>query len=155
MACIMLVKVAKMIVMAITTFHDLEQMGHPWTRFFEGVNGLCKNLQKAPPRQVLMGLFARVIFLPSHNLVTFEEAFYTGFFEMQSNIFSLLNTNNSSTFIAFMKMEIEMPLIDVVADMELHDRIQRFQKALEHERLRPYGIIPSGGSSGARGRAPR
>ena len=89
--CIMLCKIPKMIVIAIDTFHNIEQTDHPWTKFFEGSHGLCWNLLQAPSRQVLMGLYARIIFLPAHFLVTFKEAFYTGFFETQSNIFSLLN----------------------------------------------------------------
>lgn len=149
LSCIMLVKIAKMIVTAITTFPDLEQTGHPWTRFFKGVNGLCWNLLKAPSRQVLMGLYARIIFLPAHYMVTFEEAFYTRFFEVQSNIFSLLNTDPRRRYIAFMKMETKMPLKDVVAHLEMQERITRFKKALEHENLRQSGLIPRRGSSGA------
>ena len=77
LSCIMLVKVAKMIVTVIQTYHDIEQTGHPWTKFFEGAHGLCWNLLKAPSTQLLMGFYARLIFLPSHFMVTFEEAFYT------------------------------------------------------------------------------
>ena len=34
LACIMLVKIAKMIVTIIQTFHDIEHTGPPWTIFF-------------------------------------------------------------------------------------------------------------------------
>lgn len=122
LTCIMLCKIAKMIVVAIEIFHDIEQTDHPWTKVFEGSHGLCWNLLQAPSRQVLMGLYARVIFLPSHFLVTFEEAFYNGFFETQSNIFSLLNQDPRSGFMAFMRMEKEMPLQDVIVDLELEQR---------------------------------
>lgn len=140
LSCVMMVKIAKMIITVITEFRGLEQTRHPWTRLFEGTHGLCWNLLKAPTRQVLMGLYARVIFLPSHYLVTFEEAFYTGFFEVQSDIFSLLNRNLRSRFVAFMHMEIEMPLKDVLADVELEQRIKIYQIALENLTFRRHGI---------------
>ena len=81
---------------------------------------------KAPTRQVLMGLYSRIIFLPAHFMVTFEEAFYTGFFEVQSNIFSTTKADLQSRYVAFMRMEKEMPLQDVLADAELEQRIRRF-----------------------------
>jgi len=62
----MLVKIVGMIGMCIQAFGDIEKTGHPWTRFFEGGYGLCLNLQEAPTRQILMGLYARVIFLCWH-----------------------------------------------------------------------------------------
>lgn len=135
LSCIMLVKIAKMIVTAIEQFNDMEQTGHPWTRFFEGMDGLCWNLQTAPPKNVLMGLYARIIFLPSHFLVTFEETFYTGFFEIETKVFSPLNQDPRSRFVAFLKMELEMPVGDVIRDNETRQRIQRFQRALDFQRL--------------------
>ena len=74
---------------------------------------------KAPSMQILMGIYSRVIFLPAHFMVTFEEAFYTGFFEVQSNLFSMLNQDLRSRYVAFMQMEKEMPLKDVLADAAL------------------------------------
>lgn len=135
LACIMLVKIAKMIVTAIEQFNDMQQTGHPWTRFFEGMDGLCWNLQLAPPKNVLMGLYARIIFLPAHFLVTFEEAFYTGFFEIQTNIFSPINQDLRSRFVAFQQVELKMPLRDVLRDSEQRQRIQKFQRALDFQRL--------------------
>lgn len=120
-----------MIVTVIHTYHDIEQTCHPWTKFFEGAHGLYWNLLKAPSRQVLMGLYARLIFQPSHFMVTFEEIFYTRIFEVQSNLFSLLNTHLQSRFVAFMRMEIEMPLKDVLADVELEHQITKYRKRLQ------------------------
>ena len=134
LACIMLCKIAKMISTYITKFNEMEQTGHPWTKFFEGGRGLCWDLTVAPTRQTLMGLYARVIFLPSHFLLSFEEAFYTGFFEVETHLFSLLNQDLSSRFVAFMRMEIEMPLKEVLADMEEQQRLKRFRHALEWEK---------------------
>ena len=114
LTCIMLVKIAKMLVTTIQVFENIEQTGHPWTRFFEGTQGLCWNLAKAPSRQILMGLYARIIFLPAHFMVTFEEAFYTGFFEVQSSLFSTINSDLRCRYVAFTRMEKEMPLKDVL-----------------------------------------
>lgn len=132
LSCFMLVKIAKMIVSAIEVFNEMEQTGHPWTMFFEGIDGLCWDIQIAPPRNVLMGLYARIIFLPSHFLVTFEEAFYTGFFEIMSNIFSPMNKDPRSRFIAFMQAELESPLKNVMQTIEVKQRIEKFQRALQH-----------------------
>lgn len=41
LSCIMLAKIAKMIVTTITVFRDLEQTSHPWMRFFKGAHELC------------------------------------------------------------------------------------------------------------------
>ena len=77
-----------------------------------------------------MGLYARIIFLPAHFMVTFEEAFYTGFFEVQSSLFSTLNSDLHSRYVAFMRMEKEMPLKDVLVDAKLERHIRRFQQGL-------------------------
>ena len=59
------------------------------------------------------------MFLPTHFMVTFEEAFYTGFFEFHSNLFSFSTTIYVADMLPFMQMEKEMPLKDVLADAEL------------------------------------
>lgn len=130
LTCIMLVKIAMLLVTIIQVFSDIKQTGHPWTRFFEGTQGLSWNLLKAPNRQVLMGIYSRVIFLPAHFMVTFEEAFYTGFFEVQSNIFSMINNDLRSRYVAFMRIEKEMRLKDVLVDDELEWYIRRFRQGL-------------------------
>ena len=60
-------------------------------------------------------------------MVTFEEAFYTRFFEVQRNVFSMINKDLRSRYVAFMRMEMEMPLKDVLANAELEQRIRRFR----------------------------
>ena len=127
----MLTKFAKMIVTIITSFNDMAQTGQHWTTYCEGPNGLAWDLSMAPSKEILMGLYARCIFLPAHWLVTFEEAFYTGFFEVESQIFSLMNQDPRSRYVAFMRMEVEHPLRDVAAEAEMQQRIQRFKRALE------------------------
>ena len=77
-----------------------------------------------------MGIYCKAIFLPTHFMVTFKEAFYIGFFEVQSTLFSTINNNRRNRYVAFMRMEKEMPLKDVLADAELERRIRRFRQGL-------------------------
>ena len=74
-----------------------------------------------------MGIYSRVIFLPAHFMVTFKEAFYTGFFEVQSNLFSTINNDLRSRYVTFMRMEKELPLKDVLVDAESERRIRPFR----------------------------
>lgn len=132
LSCVMLFKIAKMIITIINAYKDMAQAGAHWTTYFEGPNGLAWDLSMAPSKEILMGLYARCIFLPAHWLVTFEEAFYTGFFEVESRIFSLMNQDPHSRYVPFMRMEVEHPLRDVAREAELQQRrIQKFQRALK------------------------
>ena len=103
LSCLMLVKICKMLITAISTFQHSAETNAPWTRFFEGSHGLCWDLSLTPDANILMGLYARIQFLPSHFLLTFEEAFYTGFFEhaQPSRIFSPLITDYAAQYVAF------------------------------------------------------
>lgn len=74
----------------IKEIHNSIHMKAPWTMFLEGRQGLCWNLQLAPSPKIIMGLFARLMFISSHFMHTFEDAFYTGFFEYKSHIFGPL-----------------------------------------------------------------
>lgn len=130
LSCVMLVKICKMLVTIITSFNNLARSGAHWTTYFEGPNGLAWDLSMAPSKDILYGLYARCIFLPAHYLVTFEEAFYTGFFEIETKIFSMINQEPKSRYVAFMRMEVERPLHDVYAEAEQQDRIQRMEAAL-------------------------
>ncbi len=111
LACLMQVKICKMLIAAISVFKDTEGIGAPWTRFFEGSQGLCWDLGSTPTLEILMGLYSQVQFMPSHFLLTFEEAFYTGFFEhaKDSLIFSPIITNYEARYIAFAKAEDKNP----------------------------------------------
>ena len=129
----MLSKIARMIVTIITSFNDMAQAGAHWTTYFEGPGGLAWNLQEAPSKEILMGLYARCIFLPAHWMVTFEEAFYTGFFEVESKLFSLTNEDPRSKYIAFRTMEVDRPLTDVIAEAELKAKIARFKGGLKQK----------------------
>ena len=50
-----------------------------------------------------MGMFSRLQIMPSHFMLTFKEAFYTGFFEQQSlsRIFSPIITEYKARYVAF------------------------------------------------------
>ena len=81
-----------------------------------------------------MGIYARCIYLPSHYMVTFEEAFYTGFFEVETSLFSLTNDNPLSRYIAFRTMEVEHPLEDVAAEAECRNNLALFRRGLPQRR---------------------
>ena len=68
--------------------------------------------------------------MPSHFMLTFKGAFYTGFFEIDSQIFSMMNKDPRSRYVAYMTMEMEHPVRDVLAEAELQQRMQRFRAAL-------------------------
>ena len=64
-SCMMLSKIAKMILTIITAFNNLPQAEPHWSTYFKGPNGLAWNISDAPPKEILMGLYARCIFLPA------------------------------------------------------------------------------------------
>ena len=73
------------------------------------------------------------IFLPSHYLQTFENAFYTGFFEYQSHIFGPLASDiGSRRLIAYQAMECKFPLRDMIEDARRERDYQRHLRALDY-----------------------
>ena len=78
-----------------------------------------------------MGIFARVQFLPGHFLVTWEEAFYTGFFEYQSHIFGPLVQDLAAKFVAYQAMEMQNPLEDILESQERQTRVDRWEQGLQ------------------------
>ena len=101
LACLMLVKICRMIIACISTSQKIEGVPSTWTRFFEGSRGLCWDLSKTPTHQIIVGLYSRLQFLPSHFMLTFKEAFYTGLFEQAQhnrlfNPFNILSTKQDS-----------------------------------------------------------
>ena len=69
LSCVMLSNIARMIITIITSFNNMAQIVQHWTTYFEGPSGLAWDLSQAPKKEILMGLYARCIFLPSHWLV--------------------------------------------------------------------------------------
>ena len=131
----MLFKIARMLVTVITSFKRLPRAGPHWTTYFEGPDGIAWDLQEAPSKEILMGIYARCIYLPAHYMVTFKEAFYTGFFEVETTLFSLTNDNPLGRYIAFRTMEVDHPLEDVAAEAERRNNLALFCRGLpQHKR---------------------
>ena len=102
----------------------------PFTKFLEGHGGLVWDLQLTPPKPVVMGIFARLQFLPSHFMTTFEEAFLTGYFESQSQIFGPNPTKLQTRYVAYQRQEYATPLPQVIDDLETRQRLRQYQEAL-------------------------
>ena len=78
-----------------------------------------------------MGIFARVQFLlPAHYLVTWEEEFYTGFFEYQSNIFGPLVQDLGARYVAYQALEMQNPLEHILESRERQQCMERWEEGL-------------------------
>lgn len=132
LACQMLIKICKMILACIEDFHESIHTRATWTRFLEGRQGLSWNLQLALEPQKIMCLFARLHFVTGHYLQTFEDAFYTGFFEYQSDIFGPLVRDFGARLIAYQAMECKYPLRDMIEDTRRERNYQRHLKAFDY-----------------------
>ena len=121
-----------MLMATIEVFQHTAATNAPWTRFFEGSQGLCWDLSQAPDQKILMGLFARLQFLPSHFMLTFEEAFHTGFFEQErpSRIFSPITTDYAARYIAFSAAEDENPQALQLFSFEQQAQRRRWQAGI-------------------------
>ena len=62
-----------MLIIALTCFEDAKLVDRQFWRFSVGTSELAWDFQRGPIPQHVHGLFARVRFLPSHYLQTFEE----------------------------------------------------------------------------------
>ena len=78
------------------------------------------------------GLFARLHYVAGHYLQTFEDAFYTGFFEYQTKIFGPLVHDLGARLIAYQAMERKHPLRDVIEDARRERDYQRYLKAMDY-----------------------
>lgn len=131
-SCMMLQKICRMLIATIEVFQHTAGTKTPWTRFFEGSQGLYWDLSGAPDYKILMGLFARLQLLPSHFVLTFEEAFHTGFFEQArpSQIFSPITTDYGARYIAFSAAEDENPQALQLFSFEHQSRQRRWDAGL-------------------------
>ncbi|MCO5583792.1 hypothetical protein L7F22_037706 [Adiantum nelumboides] len=125
-ACQMLVKIARMIVTCIQVFKDTEDDDHPWNLFLKGRRGICWNLRDSPPRWIIMALYARLMYLPSHFLQTFEEAFVTGFFEINAQIFHPMAKDLKARYVAYQNTLAENPFRQQQEDIAFATRKQSF-----------------------------
>ena len=85
-----------------------------------------------PPKLVIMGIFARLQFLPLHFMTTFKEAFLTGYFEIQSQIFGPNPAELQTRYVAYQRQEYANPLPQVIEDLETQQRLRQYQDALHH-----------------------
>ena len=69
----MLVKIAHMLLLIVDTFNKELSHNCPWEIFLEGNQSLAFDLNQTPNRAQIMGIYARVQFLPSYYMQTFEE----------------------------------------------------------------------------------
>ena len=79
-----------------------------------------------------MGVFACLHFVAGRDLHTFEDAFYTGFFEYQTQIFGPLVKDLGARLIAYQAMERKFPLRDIIEDSRRERDYQRYLKALDY-----------------------
>ncbi|MCO5612841.1 hypothetical protein L7F22_067112 [Adiantum nelumboides] len=126
LTCQMLVKIARMIVTYIKVFRDTEDDDHPWNLFLEGRRGICWNLRDSPPRWIIMAHYSRLMYLPSHFLQTFEEAFITGFFEISTQIFHPMAKDLKATYVAYQNTLAENPFRQQQEDIAFATRKQSF-----------------------------
>lgn len=133
LSCMMLRKVCRMLVATIEVFQNTVGITTPWTRFFEGSQGLCWDLSAAPEYKILMGLYAQLQFMPSHFMLAFEEAFHTGFFEQArpSRIFSPITIDYGARYIAFSAAEDENPQALQLLSFEHQLRQRRWEARLQ------------------------
>ena len=80
-----------------------------------------------PPNNVIMGLYARLQFMPTHFMLTFEEAFLTGFFKGQSQIFGPLNPEHHIRWVAYTRQELQTELPQLLLTLE---QLQRQRELL-------------------------
>lgn len=132
LACQMMIRIASLIIACIKDFHDTIHMRAPWTKFLEGRQGLSWNLQTTPDPQIIMGMCARIQFMPGHFLNTFEDAFYTGFFEYQTKIFSPLVEDLGARLVAFQAMDLKNPIRDILEETKRERDYQRYKKVVEY-----------------------
>ena len=68
----------------------------------------------------------------SQTSQTFEDAFYTGFFEYQTQIFGPLVRDLGTRLIAYQAMERKYPLRDMIEDTRRERDYQHYLKALDY-----------------------
>ena len=109
-SCRMMHKICLMLSAVINTFRNTEATKVKWTTFLEGYKGLIFNLNDTPKMKIIYGIFSRLMFLPSHYMQTFEEAFYTGYFEMDCHLFMPICKDLRARFVGYTIFESETPL---------------------------------------------
>ena len=65
-----------------------------------------------------MGLYACLQFMPAHFMLTFKEAFHTGFFESLSQVFGPLNPEHHICWVACTRQELQTELPQLLLTLE-------------------------------------
>ena len=136
LTCQMMYKINTMLLTALEAYSPIARFDTPFNRFLEGQKGLAWDLQTTPPKPILMGIFSRLMFLPSHFMATFKEAFLTGYFEAHSSIFALKPSDLHTRYVAYQRQELITPLPQILEDRDLERRVQEYRHALRNIRDR-------------------
>ena len=75
-----------------------------------GTTQLAKDFEKGPLPQHVHGLFAKLRFLPSHYIKTFEEMTQYGFIEGYQSSYFAPTTCPKTRFIVYQVEDVDMPL---------------------------------------------
>lgn len=95
--------------MCLTKFEDIKLHHSTFHCYHMGDSKLAWNINMPPLEHTIHGLYARIQFLPSFYMQTFEEMFSTGFIEIApNNCFSKLASLNAS-YLAHRIVEMENP----------------------------------------------
>ncbi|MCO5600632.1 hypothetical protein L7F22_054747 [Adiantum nelumboides] len=116
----------RMIVTCIQVFRDTEDDDHPWNLFLEGKRGICWNLRNSPPRWIIMALYSGLMYLPSHFLQTFKEAFITRFFKISTQIFHPMAKDLKARYVAYQNTLAENPFRHQQEDIAFATRKRSF-----------------------------
>ena len=110
----------RMLITALTCFDDAKLIDRQFWRFNFKLAGLAWDFEIGPIPQQVHGLFARVRFLPSHYLQTFEEMIQYGFVEgWQGSCFGATSMPQAR-FIVHQVESVEMSLTQPpLAELEL------------------------------------
>ena len=90
-----------------------------------------------PPQNIIMGLYARLQFMPAHFMLTFEEAFLTGFFKGQSQIFGPLNPKHHVRWVAYTHQESITKLPTLLHTLKQINRQRDLELAFQMLQRRP------------------
>ena len=77
-----------------------------------------------------MGLYARLQFMPAYFMMTFKEAFHTGFFKSLSQIFGPLNPEHHVRWVAYTRQELQTELPQLLLTLEQLQCQRELQLAL-------------------------
>ena len=120
-----------MLIATLIAFNPLIASQHLFTFFLEGHKPINWDLSDMPPNNVIMGLYARLQFMPAHFMLTFEEAFLMGFFKGQSQVFGPLNPTHHVRWVAYINQELHTKLPTLLHTLKQINRQPELEVALQ------------------------